>query len=138
MSEPLRPAPPRPSLRQTTYRLVAVRAVAGALLGLPLRALVWVYRTFVSPVLPPACRYYPSCSQYAAEALRVHGPLRGSWLSVRRLLRCHPFCEGGVDLVPPATKHPSGLLPLPAKAAPAHPALRRDRSPRAPASRGHR
>ncbi len=79
------------------------------LLGLPLRALVAAYRIFVSPVLPPACRYYPSCSRYAAEALRIHGPLRGSRLALWRLLRCHPFCEGGVDLVPP----PAGVPPRP-------------------------
>jgi putative membrane protein insertion efficiency factor len=72
-------------------------------LSAPLLALLWVYRTFVSPALPPACRYHPSCSEYAAEAVRVHGPLRGTWLAVRRLLRCHPFAPGGPDPVPPRT-----------------------------------
>ena len=71
------------------------------LLSAPLLALLWVYRTFVSPALPPACRYHPSCSQYAVEALRCHGPLRGTWLALRRLLRCHPFAPGGPDPVPP-------------------------------------
>ena len=63
-------------------------------------ALVRLYQRLISPLLPPACRFYPSCSAYAVEALRRHGALRGSWLTVRRLSRCHPFCEGGVDRVP--------------------------------------
>jgi putative membrane protein insertion efficiency factor len=70
-------------------------------LSLPLLALLFVYRRLISPALPPACRYYPSCSQYAEEAVRLHGPLRGTWLAARRLLRCHPWAPGGPDPVPP-------------------------------------
>jgi putative membrane protein insertion efficiency factor len=62
--------------------------------------LVRVYQRFVSPGLPAACRFHPSCSSYAAEALTRHGALRGGWLSARRLLRCHPFHPGGIDPVP--------------------------------------
>ncbi len=62
--------------------------------------LVGAYRWLVSPLLPPACRFYPSCSAYAAEAIRRHGAVRGSVLTVKRLARCHPLCEGGVDPVP--------------------------------------
>ena len=64
---------------------------------------IWVYRRFISPVLPQSCRFYPSCSAYAEQALKTHGALRGSWLAVRRLARCHPWTPGGVDHVPPPT-----------------------------------
>jgi len=62
--------------------------------------LVRFYQRFIGPGLPKACRFYPSCSSYAVEALSRHGAARGSWLTVRRLGRCHPFHPGGVDLVP--------------------------------------
>jgi putative membrane protein insertion efficiency factor len=71
------------------------------------RALVMVllvpirlYRALLSPLLPPLCRFHPSCSAYAMQALEQHGPLRGLWLAVRRLSRCHPFHPGGLDPVP--------------------------------------
>lgn len=63
-------------------------------------SLIRLYRLLVSPLLPPACRFTPSCSEYAAEALRAHGLLPGSWLAVRRLARCHPWHPGGHDPVP--------------------------------------
>jgi uncharacterized protein len=58
------------------------------------------YQRGVSPFLPPACRYTPTCSEYAAEAIRRHGSARGSWLATRRLLRCHPWGGSGHDPVP--------------------------------------
>jgi putative membrane protein insertion efficiency factor len=65
-----------------------------------LLALIGFYRTAISPALPPSCRYTPSCSAYAVEAIELHGAGRGSWLALRRLLRCHPFHAGGHDPVP--------------------------------------
>lgn len=62
--------------------------------------LVRLYKRLVSPFLPPACRFYPTCSAYAEEALRRHGAVRGGALAVRRLMRCHPMNPGGVDPVP--------------------------------------
>ena len=59
------------------------------------------YQRFITPYTPATCRYYPTCSAYAATALREHGALRGSWLALRRLGRCHPWSEGGIDHVPP-------------------------------------
>jgi uncharacterized protein len=59
-----------------------------------------VYRTLLSPVLPRSCRFYPSCSVYAIDALKKHGAIKGSYLAARRILRCHPFHEGGFDPVP--------------------------------------
>ena len=65
-----------------------------------LQALIRGYQLVVSPMLGPRCRFYPSCSAYALEAVRRHGALRGCWLAGRRLLRCHPWNPGGVDFVP--------------------------------------
>jgi putative membrane protein insertion efficiency factor len=66
-----------------------------------LRGLVHVYRVTLSPLLGPSCRFEPSCSAYALEALERHGARRGAWLSLRRVLRCHPFHPAGFDPVPP-------------------------------------
>lgn len=67
----------------------------------PLIGLVRLYQLFISPMIPPSCRFTPTCSQYAIEAIKLHGAWRGSFLAVRRLLRCHPFTRGGFDPVTP-------------------------------------
>ncbi|MFY8147767.1 MAG: membrane protein insertion efficiency factor YidD [Prochlorococcaceae cyanobacterium] len=71
------------------------RVVAALLL-----ALIGFYRRWISPQLGPRCRFIPSCSAYGLEAIRRHGPWRGGWLTLRRLLRCHPFTPCGCDPVP--------------------------------------
>ena len=70
-----------------------------------LTAAIVAYRRYVSPALPARCRFYPSCSAYAQEAIARHGALRGLGLAVRRLLRCHPFHPGGYDPVPDPIRH---------------------------------
>jgi uncharacterized protein len=78
-------------------------------MSLAARALLFavrVYQAFFSALMPSACKFYPSCSHYAAEAVRIHGARRGSWLALRRVSRCHPFTRGGVDLVPDAADFP--------------------------------
>ncbi|GAB4572339.1 MAG: membrane protein insertion efficiency factor YidD [Rhodothalassiaceae bacterium] len=74
---------------------------------------VHAYRLFLSPLLGPRCRYLPTCSEYALEALRIHGGLYGSWLAIRRIGRCHPWGGSGYDPVPvckcdPDTRRPHG------------------------------
>jgi len=67
------------------------------------------YRRWLSPLKPRTCRYHPTCSQYMLDALRIHGAVAGLWLGVRRILRCHPFHDGGYDPVPGSEreeKHP--------------------------------
>ncbi|MES2153332.1 MAG: membrane protein insertion efficiency factor YidD [Pseudomonadota bacterium] len=69
------------------------------------KLLVWVLRAYqllLSPMLGQNCRFYPTCSNYSIEAIRAHGAARGTLLALRRVCRCHPWNEGGVDLVPPA------------------------------------
>ncbi len=68
-----------------------------------LRILIRGYQLALSPLFGPSCRFHPSCSHYAIEAIEAHGAGRGLWISMRRIARCHPWCEGGHDPVPPRT-----------------------------------
>ena len=70
-----------------------------------LKKLIRAYQLLLSPMLGPSCRYYPSCSHYAIEAIETHGAARGTWLAIKRISRCHPWHEGGFDPVPACNKH---------------------------------
>ena len=75
----------------------AISRAAVAVLSFPIH----LYRKFISPIKPRCCRFTPSCSQYALEAIEKYGALKGGWLALKRILRCHPFHKGGYDPVPP-------------------------------------
>jgi len=75
-------------------------------------AFVRVYQWCVSPWLGTCCRFSPSCSHYAVEAIETHGALKGVWLAARRVLRCHPFAHAGYDPVPPASKNTQSILKI--------------------------
>lgn len=79
---------------RTRYRLM--RKVFEFIILLP----VYFYRACISPFTPPSCRYTPTCSQYAIEAVKKHGPLKGGWLALKRILSCHPWGGSGYDPVP--------------------------------------
>ncbi|MBF6610324.1 MAG: membrane protein insertion efficiency factor YidD [Chryseobacterium sp.] len=74
-------------------------------LTFPLVVLIRFYQWFISPLLPKNCRYEPTCSHYMAEALQIHGPLKGLWLGIKRIARCHPWGGEGYDPVPPKCRH---------------------------------
>ncbi|MDL4773474.1 membrane protein insertion efficiency factor YidD [Actinomadura xylanilytica] len=82
-----------------------ISPAAGALI-----LLVRAYRRFLSPLLGQQCRFQPSCSAYGLESLQVHGALRGTWLTARRIGRCHPFNRGGYDPVPPRKDAPAPTM----------------------------
>ena len=84
--------------------------------------LLKVYRAVISPLYGNVCKYYPSCSAYALEAVTVHGAVKGSWLSARRLASCHPWAAGGYDPVPGTPAAEAWAAELAAKAHPAEPA----------------
>jgi putative membrane protein insertion efficiency factor len=69
-------------------------------------AVLRLYRAVISPLYGDVCRYYPSCSSYALQAIQLHGVVNGIWLGIRRIARCHPWAEGGVDDVPPPSHQP--------------------------------
>lgn len=74
------------------------------------RVLIKGYQWLISPVLPGSCRFHPTCSAYALEALDAHGPIKGVWLGIKRIFRCHPWNDGGYDPVPGTEHHVNGHL----------------------------
>ena len=77
----------------------------GGLVKHALLFLIRAYQALLSPLFYGSCRFHPSCSHYAAEAVEAHGPVKGAWLALGRLLRCQPFCRGGFDPVPEPKSH---------------------------------
>lgn len=90
---------PIPSVRVVVSN---VRTWLSTVVSVPALGLIRVYQLVISPMRPPTCRFYPSCSAYAFTAIERFGIVRGSWLTTRRLLHCHPWNPGGVDHVPQA------------------------------------
>jgi len=78
--------------------------VAASIASVVLRVAIRAWQLLLAPVLPPSCRYLPSCSHYADEAISRHGALRGSWLALRRICRCHPWGGSGYDPVPESSR----------------------------------
>ncbi len=81
----------QPVEQALAYRSIAGRIMIGA---------IRVYQVSLSKAFPPSCRFYPSCSEYTAQAIAKHGPLKGGWLGFKRIMRCHPLTPGGYDPVP--------------------------------------
>ena len=86
----------------------ALWRLASCALSLPLLALIWSYRLFISPLLGANCRHLPTCSEYTQDALRLHGPLRGGYYAVKRMARCHPWATPAFDPVPPVGSRTEG------------------------------
>lgn len=97
-----RERPPEPTPQEPTSWRSRVATVA----SFPFVVLIRAYQLLISPLTPPTCRFYPSCSSYALTAVSRFGPVKGLWLAARRLLRCHPWNPGGVDHVPQRTPRP--------------------------------
>lgn len=77
----------------------------GKIISTFLNLILSIYQYLISPLLGNCCRFYPSCSNYTADAIKWHGLLKGSYLAFKRILRCHPWCQGGIDPVPEKTRH---------------------------------
>jgi putative membrane protein insertion efficiency factor len=103
----MKPASPSAFLHHPARWLRTAGLAVSALVQAVLLGVVRVYRFALSPWLGSACRFTPTCSRYALEALETHGPWVGSYLASHRVLRCHPWCDGGHDPVPPRASIPS-------------------------------
>jgi uncharacterized protein len=81
-------------------KITSILNFLGQILSYFLKALITVYKYVLSPLLGPKCRYLPTCSSYTLEAIEIHGPFKGGWLGLKRILRCHPWGDSGYDPVP--------------------------------------
>ncbi|HIT46476.1 MAG TPA: membrane protein insertion efficiency factor YidD [Candidatus Cryptobacteroides merdipullorum] len=96
-----RPDAKRPNSRKPTDRTpLTFQSIVRRVLAFPFILLIKFYQLCISPLKPPTCRFTPTCSQYALEAFRKYGPIKGFWLSLKRILRCHPWGGSGYDPVP--------------------------------------
>ena len=91
---------PVPGSHSSRLSLSKALQIPAGMAARGLLMLIWVYQVAISPLTRPRCRFQPTCSEYARQAIVVHGFLRGSLLAIKRIARCHPFADGGVDLVP--------------------------------------
>ena len=91
---------PVPGSHSSRLSLSKALQIPAGMAARGLLMLIWVYQVAISPLTRPRCRFQPTCSEYARQALVVHGFLRGLLLAIKRIARCHPFTDGGVDLVP--------------------------------------
>jgi len=89
-----------PGLGENLFGVKEFRIFLFYLIGWPLILLIRIYQWVISPIIGPKCRYQPTCSHYAVEALKKHGPFKGFWLAIRRIARCHPWGGSGWDPVP--------------------------------------
>ena len=96
---------PAPESRSSRLSLSKALQIPAGMAASGLLMLIWVYQVAISPFTRPRCRFQPTCSEYARQAIVVHGFLRGSLLAIKRIARCHPFADGGVDLVPRCCDH---------------------------------
>ena len=90
-----------PSGEKAAASVKVTPSIGARLLLLP----IYFYRYCISPLIGPRCRFYPTCSTYAVEAIKLHGAIKGGWLAAKRIVRCHPWNEGGEDPVPPCCNH---------------------------------
>lgn len=100
MSENKQVTQPKSKLKAFIAKPLALFRLMAWLLKKLLVGLLRFYQLFISPIKPPSCRFYPTCSSYAIEAVQSHGPFKGFWLAIKRLGKCHPWHPGGVDNVP--------------------------------------
>lgn len=82
-----------------------IKEIISSLLAAPLLLIIRVYQLFISPMLGQNCRFHPTCSCYAHQAIKMHGPLKGSILAIKRIVKCQPLHQGGIDNVPHTTEH---------------------------------